>query len=132
MLADISESAWRWHHFSHKEMACKGTGECRMSPEFMDTLEVIREEYGKPLTVTSGYRSPKYNTQVSTTGETGPHVQGQAVDIQIRGSDAFKLIQIALSHGITGLGVSQKGLSRFIHLDCLKPPDFPRPTCWSY
>jgi zinc D-Ala-D-Ala carboxypeptidase len=40
---------------------------------------------------------------------------------------------VALKHGITGVGVNQKGGARFIHLDDLEPTGhFPRPTIWSY
>ena len=33
----------------------------------------------------------------------------------------------------TGVGINQKGSSRFIHLDQLHEKDgYPRPTIWSY
>lgn len=130
MLDDIKESEWRWVHFTRDEMKCKGIGECRMCPDFMDLLEKIRVEYGNSLIITSGYRSPEHNASVSHTGASGPHTTGKAVDIAISGKNAYKLIKTALENGITGIGVSQKGTKRFVHLDALDGNI--RPNIWSY
>jgi zinc D-Ala-D-Ala carboxypeptidase len=51
----------------------------------------------------------------------------------VRGDKAVKLIKVAFEFGITGIGVQQKGGSRFIHLDDLRLEDgFARPNIWSY
>jgi uncharacterized protein YcbK (DUF882 family) len=127
---DLQEAEWRWPHFSRAEMRCKGSGECRMDPAFMDTLEAIRVAYGAPMPIMSGYRSPEHNARVSHTGSTGPHTTGRAVDIAIRGQDAHRLLKTALAHGIMGVGVAQKGQGRFLHLDMVT--DGTRPWVWSY
>ena len=63
----------------------------------------------------------------------GAHASGRAVDIGVRGDRALKVIEVALKHGMTGIGVNQKGGSRFIHLDDLEASGkFHRPTIWSY
>ena len=116
MNPDIPETEWRWPFFSRKEMVCKGSGECRMSPAFMDKLVGLRMLYGKPMVVTSGYRSPAYNQAVSTTGNDGPHTTGRAVDISISRTEAYKLLKLALEHGFTGIGIKQHSESRFLHL----------------
>ncbi len=124
---------WPYHYFTETEMACKGTGECKMDAAFMLRLERLRMVFGKPLIVTSGYRSPTYNAKVSGTGSDGPHTTGRAVDVSIRGADALKLIDLALECGFTGIGVKQAGDGRFLHLDDLPAaPGRPRPTIWSY
>ena len=94
----------------------------------MDKLESIRIEYGLPMRVTSGYRSPEYNSKVSHTGRTGPHTTGMAVDIAVSGKDAHRLLCVALAHGITGVGVSQNGAGRFLHFDTARET----PAIWSY
>lgn len=43
-------------------------------------LDPLREAYGKPITVTSGYRCPKLNTAVKGA-KNSQHVTGQAADI---------------------------------------------------
>ena len=125
---------WRWENFTEDEMRCKGSGEIAMDQRFMDRLQNLRNLYGKPVIVTSGYRSPEYNAEVSPkTGRTGPHTTGRAADIQCSGADAFELIARALDRGFFGIGIYQKGphKNRFIHLDDLEPGEF-RPRIWTY
>lgn len=43
-------------------------------------LDPLREQYGKPITVNSGYRSPRLNEAVGGSS-TSQHVYGQAADI---------------------------------------------------
>ena len=115
-------------------MKCKHCGAFMTVPEFMDKLQALRTEYGKSMKITSGYRCSAHNAAVSSTGLTGPHTTGQAVDIACSGADAYKIVSIAITHGFTGIGVSQKGPhgSRFIHLDTLTAPNHPRPNVWTY
>lgn len=125
---------WDWApYFTVKEFSCKGSGECLMDADFMQMLYQLRADYNAPMIVTSGYRSPAYNASVSTTGHSGPHTKGRAVDLSIRGLEAYRLLSLALQHGFTGIGVKQHGSSRFLHLDTLTQAEgFPRPIIWSY
>jgi len=124
---------WRWQNFSIDELKCKGTGEYpEITPEieaFLDKLQDLRDEVG-PMVVSSGYRSPSHNNKVSGSGTSGPHTTGRAVDIAIRGAEAYNLVGLAIERGMTGIGVNQKGKSRFVHLDDLT--NGPRPRIWSY
>jgi len=120
-------------NFSEAELACKCG--CGMLPErdFMDRVQNLRNSLGKPMIVTSAARCPEHNSRVSRTGRTGPHTTGRAIDIGIEGAYALKLVELALAHGFTGIGVNQKGAGRFIHIDDLKfAPGRPRPWIWSY
>ena len=100
---------------------------------FANKLEGLRIAYGRPLKVTSAARCASYNVKVSASGRNGPHTTGEAVDIAIYGKEAWILLSLALSMGFTGIGVSQKGLNRFLHLDTLPgSAKQPRPTVWSY
>ena len=120
-------------NFTVDELKCRGTGVCDMSPSFLERLQLIRDDFGRPLNPTSGFRAPEYNEKVSSTGRSGPHTTGHAVDIQIFGAEALELIKIAQAHGITGIGFKLHGPreKRFIHLDDLTAPH-PRPNSWSY
>ena len=133
MSADLD---WRrWPNFSRAEMACKGTGECRMSSAFMDLLQRLRENFGAPLVISSGYRAPAYNAKVSATGTHGPHTTGCAADLLIHGRDARLLVRHAVELGFTGIGIHQRGPTegRFVHLDTLEHrPGRPRPWLWTY
>tara|TARA_Y100001951_G_C11270585_1_gene258483 strand:- start:351 stop:668 length:318 start_codon:yes stop_codon:yes gene_type:complete len=105
-----------------------------MDEEFMKILQSVRDEMQRPLKITSGFRCENHNQKVSTTGKTGPHTYAKAADILISGADAMRLFAIAQKHGVSGVGMSQKGnhSKRFIHLDVLSPDEGPRPTVWTY
>ena len=126
-------------NFSVAEMECKcGCGSADMDPDFMKILQNIREEMKRPLKISSGVRCAHHNSMVSSTGKSGPHVPRDhgtaAADILIAGADALRMIDIARKHGISGVGISQRGThaKRFIHLDTISDKTHPRPTMWSY
>lgn len=127
-MADLDWS--RWPNFSEAELACKHTGLCEMDPEFMDVLQAIRDEFG-PMRVTSGYRHPTHPVEARKGHATGEHTTGRCADIAVQGADALRLIKLALKHGVTRIGVQQKGAGRFIHLG-LGAPGLANPTIWSY
>ena len=120
-------------HFTLDELKCKHCGKYVVNTEFANRLEALRKVYDKPMIISSWYRCPEHNANVSSTGKTGPHTTGRAVDVLVSGSDCLKLIEIALGLGFTGFGISQKGSTRFLHLDDLENgAGQPRPWIWSY
>ncbi len=133
---DVSNHAWVWPNFTPQEMACKGSGSILIVPEFMDKLQLLRTQFGEPVVISSGYRSPAHNNAVSSTGHDGPHTTGRAADIKTSHNRAFEILAIAPGLGFTGIGIKQKGphAGRFIHLDDLGNEDTKglRPTVWSY
>ena len=125
---------WIWPRFSLEKMACSHCGSIEIDSDFMDRLSALREEFGQPMLETSGYRCPDHNARISSTGRTGPHTTGQAVDIAIYGESAYRMIELAFKHGFTGIGIRQRGRhsGRFVHLDDLASEQAPRPRVWSY
>jgi len=122
----------KYPNFPKEEFDCKQTGENQMKDSFMERLQKIRDEFNAPLRITSGFRSVKHSVEIKK-GSPGAHTLGQAADISINGQAAYKLIQIAIKHGMTGIGIQQKGSSRFIHLDDIENGGkFPRPIIWTY
>ena len=117
-------------YFTEAEFRCKHTGLCKMQPAFMDTLLKIRKEYGKPMKISSGYRHKTHPTEAIKGDTTGEHTTGWCCDVAVRGADAVRLTEIALKHGITRLGVQQKGTGRFLHLGM--SPRHANPAMWSY
>ena len=123
-----------WVYFTEEELACKGTDECDMHPEFMEKLIAVREDYNQPMIITSGYRHLAYNDTIGGA-KNSPHLYGRAVDVKVAGGDALRLIGVALRHGMRGIGAKQRGDHdrRFIHLDDMPQSDtHPRPWIWSY
>ena len=111
-----------------------GCNDSDMDDEFMRILQSIRDEMQRPLKITSGFRCEELNQRVSTTGKKGPHTFAKAADILISGAEAMRLFTIAQKHGVSGVGMSQRGVhaKRFVHLDILSPDEGPRPTVWTY
>lgn len=120
----------KYPDFSEAEFRCRYTSRCEMQAQFMDVLQAIRTEYGKPMVITSGYRHPTHPVEANKLG-TGEHTLGTCCDVAVAGADALRLVGIALRHGITRVGVNQKGSGRFLHLG-LGGGTLPNPAMWSY
>lgn len=120
-------------YFKPDEFKCRHCGQNLIDLSFVKKLDELRHLCGFPLIVTSGYRCPEYNKKVSTTGEDGPHTTGHAADLAVSRHRAYDLLRHTFVVGFTGIGIQQKGVSRFVHLDDLEEPSHsPRPTIWSY
>jgi len=100
-------------NFSGKEMSCPCCGAVDMNDSFMRLLQLVRLEFGQPMTVNSGYRCVRHNHGVGGSS-TSSHLTGLAADIGVaNSSDRFKLVEAAQKVGIKRIGVAKS----FIHLD---------------
>ena len=125
---------WESPYFQSVEMKCSHTDKEMMEPEFMEKLTKLRQEFARPMAISSAYRDPTHPIEAKKK-KPGAHTKGRAVDVLVAGADALELVELALAQGFTGIGIAQKGArgSRFIHIDDLEKEDgFPRPTIWSY
>jgi zinc D-Ala-D-Ala carboxypeptidase len=123
-----------WDFFSEEELKCKGTGECDMDERFMSRLVKLRKDFNQPMIISSGYRHESYN-QVIGGAKNSPHLYGKAVDVLVSGKVAYRLMNLAMKHGFTGIGISQRGNhdKRFLHIDTMEDSNVhPRPWVWSY
>jgi len=81
-------------------------------------LQVIRDLLGKPMSITSGYRSPKHNANVG--GEQNSyHTKGMAADFTVTGMSPVQVSQF-LRNWTGGLGTYVK--DRFNHIDIRQGP----------
>lgn len=119
----------QWPNFKPEELQCKHTGKLKMSIHFMDRLQKLRSNLGFPLKISSGYRHETHPVEASKS-RPGVHTKGVAVDISCGSKKAYDILKEAFYLGFTGIGVSQKGNTRFIHLDTYTKP--PRSNVWSY
>ena len=118
----------KYPNFTKAEFDCKATGENNMQHEFMEKLQAIRKEYGKSMTITSGFRSVKHPVEAKKTHSNGEHTQGFCADVMcITGNDRFQLVQLALKHGITRIGVAKT----FLHLG-IGGKNLPNNVIWDY
>lgn len=120
----------KYPNFSEGEFKCSHTGLCDMDEAFMEILQDIRSEYGKPMVITSGYRHETHPIE-ARKNKPGEHTLGACADVLIQGGDAVELLSIALDFGISRIGVNQKGNGRFLHLG-IGGKGLPNPWIWSY
>tara|TARA_R100001086_G_C11751875_1_gene235599 strand:- start:17 stop:427 length:411 start_codon:yes stop_codon:yes gene_type:complete len=127
-------------HFSRDELKCSFApdAEVLMDRYFMEKLEELREEWGKPMYLSSAFRTEdhprertkplKYDQLGNPLPKGGMHARGRAVDVLIAGADAVEFLRLALKY-YNGIGLSQRSdwNQRFIHLD-----DRTNPAMWSY
>ena len=72
-------------NFRVKEFASKdGADPLFVSPELVELLQKIRDHFGKPVVISSGYRTAKHNK--AEGGATySQHLYGMAADIKVTG-----------------------------------------------
>jgi zinc D-Ala-D-Ala carboxypeptidase len=116
-------------HFFEYEFACKcHRQECDakpMKPSFMQKLERLRVEWGKPLVPASGTRCKYWNEDDSVRGAPkSQHLQGNAADFNFYSSTEKNLFVIlAEKFGFRGIGVGKY----LVHID-----DRKNVARWTY
>lgn len=111
---DAPEDIWRWPNFSPRELACKGTGALLINEDALDKLQALRERLGRPMLITSAYRSPEHNKRVGGA-KNSYHMQGMAFDVRMENQDPHEFEAAARAVGFTGFGYYQR--SGFMHID---------------
>lgn len=72
-------------NFRVKEFASKdGADPLFVSPELVELLQKIRDHFGKPVVINSGYRTAKHNKDVGGAAYS-QHLYGMAADIKVTG-----------------------------------------------
>jgi len=108
-------------NFSEAELRCKGSGLLILAPGFGRELQALRDEYGKPMIVTSCCRSEAHNRSVGGHPRSlhvcdfPAHDTGGCCAIDIASTwegNRNRLIFLAWKRGWS-VGIS----SNFVHLD---------------
>lgn len=102
-------------NFSVREFACSdGTDPVFIADELVTVLQKIRTHFGKPVTITSAYRTPMRNSAVGGTTYS-QHLYGTAADIKISGVSPKQVAAYAekLMPNSGGIGT----YSTFTHID---------------
>ena len=84
-------------------------------------LQCIREHFGRPVAITSGYRTASHNTQVGGS-RSSQHLLGRAADIQVLDTDPLAVAAYAesLMPGWGGVGrypVKAGRAKGWVHVD---------------
>lgn len=77
--------------FRVKEFACKDGSPIIFIDDYLVTiLNILRNEIQKPIIITSGYRTPEWNTKCGGA-KYSYHMRGMAADIRVNGMSAKEL-----------------------------------------
>ena len=84
-----------------------------MDSGFLYKIDLLRERFGKPIHINSGFRTEEHNNKIGGKSDSA-HLSGLAVDIACSGSrDRHNLLQEIFKLGIHRVGIAQS----FIHID---------------
>lgn len=127
---DLSTSRSLSTHFAKYEFECqckyKDCIEQKIDDELISKLELIRVEFGTPLSISSGFRCAKHQHDLSKTMETAKgisqHELGKAADIITNPAKTILLLPILRKH-FSAIGVA----NNFIHVDLR-----PQTLFWRY
>lgn len=93
-------------HFSLKEFQSKDLAAFPSEVEdnlleLSENLEALRAHLGKPIIITSGYRSPSHNERIGGA-KNSQHVLGKAADIKVEGYSprvVYNMIELLIKYG---------------------------------
>lgn len=118
---DYREADFRGHspHFNPGELHCKGAESLLVHWPSLRALNELRARLGRPVRVTSAYRSPEWNKKVGGS-KNSYHLQGRAFDLLYNGGDDLcELYEVARNIGFCGFGFYRS----FIHIDTRRAVD---------
>lgn len=102
-------------NFKLSEFQCKdGSQLVKLDSKLLNLIQTLRDKIGKPIIITSGYRTVAYNTKVGGI-KNSLHTQGKAADITKRnlGMTDAALIKLCQEIGFGGVII----YDTFIHVD---------------
>lgn len=78
-------------HFRVREFACHDGSQVVFVDDYLvSILDILRNQVGKPVYITSGYRTPTRNNKVGGA-KYSYHMRGMAADIRIEGMTAKEI-----------------------------------------
>lgn len=90
-IMDTNANAKVGQYFKVKEFACKDGSQVVFIDDYLCTiLDILRNKLGKPIIVTSGYRTPWWNAKCSGA-KYSYHMRGMAADIKVNGMSTKEL-----------------------------------------
>lgn len=102
-------------NFNMKEFQSPDTGEVKVDEKLVALLQKMRDITGKPIIITSGYRTVAYNNTLLDNGaiKGSNHTKGTAADIKIPGMSPAEVAKLADKVGFDGIGTYKT----FTHVD---------------
>lgn len=79
------------------EIPQKGSSIYNNLTYLIERLDIIREKWGGPIIITSGYRSPALNKAVGSTAKNSAHLVGLAADFHPKNGNIIDLAKLIAS-----------------------------------
>ena len=119
--------------FKVREFACPGSDTVLIDDELVVLLQCVREHFGKPVHITSSYRTAAHNAAVGGS-KTSQHLLGRAADFYVEGVSVETVAAYAetLLPGRGGIGRYPKDAKHptrktgWVHIDTR-----PQKSRWS-
>lgn len=118
-------------NFTLDELACKcgcETNASDIDSNFIYQLQKLREAFGLPIYINSGYRCPEHNKAIGGS-KNSQHMFGKAADLDLtryNAADKYRLMQLVFRLGtFRGVGIE----SSFVHVDTRSGNI---PVFWTY
>lgn len=123
-------------NFTTAEFHCQGINCCAETPvddQLVEFLQAIRDHFGKPVLINSGYRCVVHNARIPNAGKKSKHIEGRAADIMIRGVAPLEIAKFAESIGVKGIGCYDTAVDGyFVHIDTREDKYFWRGHAQKY
>ena len=112
-------------YLSRAEYSCQCCGELPPDygvypyEDFFDIFNDIREEWGKPIIINSGYRCPEHNSSLPGSSPYSAHIFGLALDCKCKDDAEVDKLYAHIVRMYPALRIGRYyGLKPFIHMDC--------------
>jgi len=91
-------------NFILREFACKdGSDEVKVHPNLVVMLQMIRDHFGAPVSISSAYRTESHNAKIGGA-KNSAHKKGMAADIRVKGVKPAEVAEYADYLGAGGIG----------------------------
>lgn len=107
-------------NFRVKEFACRdGSDAILIDSTLVAVLQIVRNRFNRPVTITSGYRTKSWNAKQGGV-ETSKHLLGKAADIVVSGVSPLQVFNYLnnVMQGWGGLILYRS--EKFVHVDVRK------------
>lgn len=101
-------------HFRAGEFACMDEDTIFVDEELVRILEQVRQHFGRPVIITSGYRNKAYNLRVGGVADS-MHKLGMAADFRVMGTKATEVYDYLNQQYPYTLGIGI--YSNWLHVD---------------
>lgn len=101
-------------NFSLREFQCPCCHAVMLHPKLAVSLQKLRDAWGKPLIVTSGYRCARRNAEVGGVARSR-HMRGLAADVAVPRAEQEKFHELAREAGFSKILLYPA--RNFVHLE---------------